>query len=93
MTRGILDWMFRNRATGEITIVQRPNLVLTVFLIASAVGLALPRAGAAHVALDLVSMASLLWWAVDELTRGVNPFRRFLGAGTLIYEATRVLLS
>ena len=93
MTRGILDWMFRSRATGEITVVQRPNLVFTIFLIASAVRVALPRAGTAQVALELVSMAALLWWAVDELTRGVNPFRRFLGAGALIYEATRVLLS
>ena len=93
MTRGIIDWMFRNRTTGEITVVQAPNLVLTIFLIATAAGFAFPHPDTVHAGLDLVAMGSLLWWAVDELTRGVNPFRRFLGAGAVLYEASRVLLS
>jgi hypothetical protein len=25
-----------------------------------------------------------VWWAVDEIVRGVNPWRRFLGAAVLV---------
>ena len=84
--------MFRSRTTGEITVVQRPNLVLAIFLIATAVGFAFPRFGMTSTALHIAATASLLWWAVDELTRGVNPFRRFLGAGALAYEVIRFFL-
>jgi hypothetical protein len=29
---------------------------------------------------SIVGMAALLWWALEELFRGVNPWRRGLGA-------------
>ena len=31
----------------------------------------------------LLGTAALLWWSFDELIRGVNPFRRGLGAVVL----------
>ena len=33
--------------------------------------------------LDVAVYAALGWWATDELVRGVNPFRRILGAVVL----------
>jgi hypothetical protein len=60
-------WLFRNRDNGRITIAQFPNVPLGVFLGATA----------------LDRTAALLWWAVDEILRGVNPWRRFLGGAVL----------
>ena len=34
-----------------------------------------------------VPVAALLIWAVDELIRGVNPFRRILGIVAVLYSA------
>lgn len=33
----------------------------------------------------------LLVWAADEILRGVNPWRRCLGAAVLIYELATIL--
>ena len=34
-------------------------------------------------ALTAASTAALVWWAVGEIFRGVNPWRRMLGAAAL----------
>jgi hypothetical protein len=39
--------------------------------------------GAVGAALDVVAAGSLAFWAVDEVVRGVNPWRRILGGGVL----------
>jgi hypothetical protein len=43
-------------------------------------------------ALELVGTTALAVWAVDEVVRGVNPWRRGLGAGALLWvlRASRV---
>jgi hypothetical protein len=74
----VLDWWFRNRRTGEITIAQLPNVALWIFLAAVVVRWFLPG-GPARTVLDVVALAGLAWWAVDEVARGVNPWRRVLG--------------
>ncbi|HEV7526385.1 MAG TPA: hypothetical protein VGP92_15555 [Acidimicrobiia bacterium] len=73
------DWMFRDRRTGRIVIAQFPNLPLWCFIAAEVVRWILAPAGAAGAWLGAISAAALAWWAVDEIARGVNPFRRFLG--------------
>ncbi len=77
------DWLVRDRRTGRITLGQVPNPPLAIFLV-SRIALALtepsPRIE------DLVSVlgtVGLLWWSVDEVARGVNPFRRLLGGVVL----------
>lgn len=81
---GAVDWLFRNRSTGEVTIGQWPNLPLWLFgglTAGSWVAQAnQPLAQWLSIGADL----ALVWWALDELLRGVNPWRRFLGAGTLL---------
>jgi hypothetical protein len=42
--------------------------------------------GNLSVALEIMFKGGLLVWAVDELFRGVNPWRRCLGAAVLGYE-------
>ncbi|XUM20275.1 hypothetical protein ACRAVF_22190 [Bradyrhizobium oligotrophicum S58] len=86
--RGLLNWFFRNRATGEITIAQMPNPALWIALVGSVAGWAWHPPGRTGDNLDCLVKASLVVWAVDEILRGVNPWRRCLGAAVLIYEVS-----
>ena len=70
--RRAFRWFFENRRTGRITIGQWPNLPLWIFLVAT-----LLRLGA-------LATIALVVWAGDEIIRGVNPFRRLLGAAVLL---------
>jgi hypothetical protein len=36
--------------------------------------------------------AGLIIWGADEIFRGVNPWRRCLGAAVVVYVVTTVLL-
>jgi hypothetical protein len=82
----MIDWLFRNRRTGEITIAQFPNLPLWIFLVAAVLRFALSPHGATATVLDVIATGALLWWGVDEIVRGVNPFRRMLGAVVVVAE-------
>ena len=75
----MFNWLFRNRSTGQITIAQFPNVALGIF-IATVVVRLFVRTGAPRTVLDVVALLALGWWAVDEMARGVNPWRRILGA-------------
>lgn len=76
------NWMFRNRHTGRITIGQPANLPQKIFQRATIVGVLLPRSRARD-ALGETAVVALAWWGVDEVARGVNPFRRIAGASAL----------
>jgi hypothetical protein len=82
--RRALDWLFRNRTTGGITVLQWPNLSLSIFIVAALVRRLADPTGSARTVITVVATAALLWWAVGEVARGVNPFRRLLGAVVLI---------
>lgn len=75
------DWLFRNRKTGRITIAQFPNAALAVFLAASVLRRLLD--GRLDSGLRVLATGGLIWWAADELIRGVNPWRRLLGGAVL----------
>ena len=76
-------WMFEDRGTGRIVIGQAPNAALLAFAGAMGAELFLHPVGPAKAALRLAQVASLSFWAVDEMARGVNPWRRLLGAAAL----------
>lgn len=78
--RRTFDWWFRDRRTGRIVVAQPPNLALWVWIAATAVRVALDPAGTLGSAVRVVGVAALLAWALDEIVRGVNPWRRLLGA-------------
>jgi hypothetical protein len=78
-----VDWMFRSRKTGRITIAQLPNWPLAIWLLASVAGRLAHPHGGTRVALKVVAAVALAVWAGDEVLRGVNPFRRLLGAVVL----------
>lgn len=82
-----LDWMFRNRRTGRLTVAQVPNVPLVVCLAAVAALVAFRPGGRVATALVVTAWGALVVWAVDEIVRGVNPWRRILGGGVLAVVA------
>jgi hypothetical protein len=91
LLRSLIDWLFRNRQTGRITVAQAPNLALWLFIVAAVVRSLLDPAGGVRTALDGVAAVALVWWAVDEIVRGVNPWRRLLGGAVLAGQVFKYL--
>jgi hypothetical protein len=87
----LIDWLFRNRQTGQITIGQTPNIPILVFAAAWVLNVLFDPGGAIGTVLEVVSGVALAVWAIEELVSGVNPFRRLLGAFVLGGLLTRVL--
>jgi hypothetical protein len=76
----MVNWLFRNRQTGEITIAQAPNAPLIIWLVATVINLVFDPSGTVGTVVTVIGTGALIIWAGDELIRGVNPFRRFVGA-------------
>lgn len=81
--RTATNWMFRDRTSGKLVIVQRPNVPLTLWLAYIVAGWLVPT-GRWSTVLNTVATIALVIWAGDEVARGVNPWRRTLGAGVLV---------
>jgi len=88
---GVGDWLFRDRATGKIVIGQLPNIPLIVWLVATL--LSALTTGTASDVLGYAATLALVVWAGDELLRGVNPFRRILGATVLAWVLVSLVRS
>jgi hypothetical protein len=92
--RAIRDWFLADRATGRLVVAQFPNLSLWLFLAARGAQLILESLGWAQALwspLQWIGTLALAWWALDELARGVNPFRRLLGLFGLVFVTRAVL--
>ena len=79
-----VEWLFADRSTGQIVILQAPNVALWLFLAATLASWVFSPQARLAFGLDVVATAALLWWAGDEILRGVNPWRRGLGSVILI---------
>jgi hypothetical protein len=77
------DWVLRDRTTGRWVVAQAPNASLGIWLSATVTRRLAEPEGGVRTALVVVATVALAWWAVDELARGVNPWRRALGAVVL----------
>lgn len=86
-----VNWFFRNRHTGGITIAQFPNAPLWIFLGAWAVQQLADDSGDLGTVAGYVATGALGWWAVDEIARGVNPWRRTLGCAGAVVVVMRVV--
>lgn len=86
-----LLWMFADRRTGRIVVAQMPNAALWVAAAAFAAARLAPAGGGVAMVLSAIETAALVFWAGDEILRGVNPWRRLLGACVLLGLAIRRL--
>jgi hypothetical protein len=82
--RTAINWIFGDRATGKLVIAQRPNVPLTLWLACVLAGWLVHPQGRWSTVLGAVGTIALVIWAGDEVVRGVNPWRRILGAGVLV---------
>jgi hypothetical protein len=79
--RRAFRWFFEDRQTHRISIVQWPNVRLWIYIVAAAVR-TVTEGGVSRVA-GVIATVALVVWAGDEVIRGVNPFRRLLGAAVI----------
>jgi hypothetical protein len=77
-------WLFRNRTTGRLTVVQWPNIPLAAYLLATVIHIIARSDTAISTVVAAVASGALAIWAVLEIGWGVNPFRRGLGSVVLI---------
>jgi hypothetical protein len=82
--REFIDWYFTDRRTGRILVAHLPNVPILLWL-GTVVARQLVESGSdVELILEWAGTLTLGWWAVDELVRGVNPWRRTLGIGGLV---------
>lgn len=85
-----LDWWVRDQ-NGGLTLAQWPNPALAVWLVTVVVAWTGVLGAARTATLADVGRGALVVWALDELLRGVNPFRRLLGAVVLVAQLIGLL--
>jgi hypothetical protein len=85
------DWAFRSRTNGRVAIAQWPNLALWIVIACDVTPRLVHLQTGAHQDLHWAGTAAVLWWSIDELVRGVNPFRRILGAVVLARVIIRIV--
>ena len=85
-------WWFTNRVTGRITVAQFPNVSLMVFVGAAVAGRLLDHHHQISRILADVATGAIVLWALDEIVRGVNPWRRVLGAVVLAVSIRSLVL-
>jgi hypothetical protein len=93
IVRRAFRWMFLNRRTGAITVMQWPNISLSIYLALTIALRFIRPLGTTETVLRVLAGAALVVWAVDELIRGVNPFRRMLGSVVLLVTVVTFALS
>jgi hypothetical protein len=92
MTRDLWHWWFEDRRTGRITVWQPPNLPVLLASAASAVRIGVGEPATRRIA-GRLEVVLWCWWGCDELLRGVNPWRRALGACAIVGQAIRLARS
>lgn len=81
----VVDWLFRDES-GRLVLAQAPNPALGVFGLATGLRLVAELDVDADRLVRGVAAGALIVWGLDELLRGVTPFRRILGAAVLVYQ-------
>ena len=91
MTPGSARWWFENRSTGEITVGQFPNWPLWGIAACWIARLATADGSTVHDLLGWSIRGLWLAWGADELVRGVNPWRRLLGAIVIGWQLAAIV--
>ena len=88
-----VEWLLRDRKTGRLVVVQWPNVALWIFLAASGIKRVASPQGAVGVAVAVVALVALMWWALSEILHGVNPFRRGLGGVVVAFTVAGLVMN
>jgi uncharacterized protein (UPF0548 family) len=86
-----IRWWFEDRRTGKLVIGQFPNWPLFAIGAATVVRRVTDAGGAVNDGAGWLISGLWLYWGGDELVRGVNPWRRLLGAGVIGWQVVRLL--
>lgn len=86
-------WWFENRQQGGLTIAQFPNWPLFGIATAAVARRLTADGSAVQSGTGWLIAALWLYWGSDELLRGVNPWRRLLGALVLGWLVARSIVS
>ncbi|MEM9201216.1 MAG: hypothetical protein AAGC53_06135 [Actinomycetota bacterium] len=89
MQIGSFRWWFENRETGKITVAQPPNRPLALAFV-GIIGDWI-FGGFFGGVFGWLATVGIAWWAMDEIVRGVNPWRRVLGIAGVVWVLARVL--
>lgn len=79
--RTAFDKTFK-KPDGSQGVVQVPNYPLFIWIVATIIAFFLH--GAAHTIVSGIAAIALIYWAVLELVKGVDWFRRVLGGVVLV---------
>ncbi len=88
-----LGWAVTSRETGEVVLWQNPNLPALLSTVGAVLTGVSPRGSGMQRGAAVATVLVSTWWGVDELARGVNPFRRALGAGGLAAVAMATVVA
>jgi len=84
-------WWFENRNTGDVTVAQFPNWPLFAIGAATVVQQLAQSGSQLARGSDWAVTGLWLYWGGDELLRGVNPWRKLLGALVIGWRVLRLL--
>ena len=88
-----LGWAVTSRETGEVVLWQNPNLPAALSTVGAVLTGVSPRGSGMQRGAAVATVLVSTWWGVDELARGVNPFRKALGAGGLAAVAVATVVA
>lgn len=86
-------WWFEDRESGRIVIAQFPNWPLWTIAACWVARLVVDTGSTAYDALGWVIRGLWLVWGADEVVRGVNPWRRVLGASVIVWQIVAIASS
>ncbi|MGZ0220798.1 MAG: hypothetical protein ACKVIY_17500 [Acidimicrobiales bacterium] len=89
--RSFVRWWFENRKTGELTVAQFPNWPLLAIGAAALIQRIVDDGSRIQAITGFVGPLLWIYWAGDEMIRGVNPWRRVLGVLMLLWQISRVV--
>jgi len=79
-------WWFESRETGRVTFAQFPNWPLFAIGAGLLARLIVNESSWVYGVAGGAITALWLFWGADELFRGVNPWRRLLGALVVAWQ-------
>ena len=83
MIKKLFKWLFITK-DGKVVIGQLPNLPIILWLVSLIIN-NFVKDYKINWVISLVGTISLVYWAILEITRGVNGFRRLLGLGVITF--------